>query len=88
MTEPEFIDRVKSVLIEEFELDGAALHPDANLYENLGLDSLDSVDLVVALEKEFGFKVVRTVDEERIRAIRTIQDIVDFVVEKTETGAA
>lgn len=83
MSEMAPIEGVREVLAEEFELDEAALRPDANLYEDLGLDSLDSVDLVVALEKKFGFKVVRAQDEQTIRAIRTIEDICDFVRAKT-----
>ena len=46
-------EKVKNVLVDEFELDEAELSPDATLYDDLGLDSLDSVDLVVALEKTF-----------------------------------
>ena len=88
MTDRELMDRVKRVLVDEFELDEGDLQTDANLYEDLGLDSLDSVDLVVALEKEFQFKVVRAVDEEKIRAIRTLGDICAFIVEKREAVAA
>ena len=65
---PEMIhEKVKRVLIEEFELEENDLTPDANLYDDLELDSLDGVDLVVALEKEFDFKISREQDEERIR---------------------
>lgn len=70
---------VKSVLIEEFELEEDDLVPDAHLYEDLALDSLDGVDLVVALEKAFNFRISREEDEEKIRAIRTISDIYNFV---------
>lgn len=70
---------VKNVLINEFELEEEHLIPEAHLYEDLALDSLDGVDLVVALEKAFNFKISREQDEERIRAIRTISDIYDFV---------
>ncbi|MCF8068351.1 MAG: acyl carrier protein [Desulfobacterales bacterium] len=72
-------EKVKIVLVDEFELDEAELSPDATLYDDLGLDSLDSVDLVVALEKAFNFKISREKDEETIRAIRTINDIYDFI---------
>ena len=70
---------VKSVLVNEFELEEDDLIPEANLYADLSLDSLDSVDLVVALEKAFNFKISREKDEERIRAIRTLNDIYDFI---------
>ncbi|MBN1867126.1 acyl carrier protein [Candidatus Sumerlaeota bacterium] len=82
MNKGELLERVKGLLAEEFELNGADLRADSTLYEQLGLDSLDSVDLVAALEKEFGFKVVRVTDEETIRAIRTVSDVCDFVEHK------
>ena len=85
MTEQEIAERVKKILIEEFELKEEELTPEASLYEELGLDSLDSVDLVVALEHEFKFKVVRNLDEEKIRSIRNLSDIHRFIIEKQNT---
>ena len=85
MTEQEIAERVKKILIEEFELKEEELTPEASLYEELGLDSLDSVDLVVALEHEFKFKVVRNLDEEKIRSIRNLSDIHRFIIEKQST---
>jgi acyl carrier protein len=79
---PEIMEKVKKILAQEFELEPAQLSPEANLYVDLGLDSLDSVDLVVALEKEFQFKINRERDEEKIRAIRTLNDIVGFIEAK------
>ena len=85
MTEQEIAERVKKILIEEFELKEEELSPEASLYDELGLDSLDSVDLVVALEHEFKFKVVRNLDEEKIRSIRNLSDIHRFIIEKQKT---
>lgn len=82
MTEQEIAERVKKILIKEFELKEEDLTPEASLYEELGLDSLDSVDLVVALEHEFKFKVVRNLDEEKIRSIRNLSDIHRFIIDK------
>lgn len=82
MTEKEIAERVERLLIDLFELEKDDLTPDASLYEELGLDSLDSVDLVVAMEKEFTFKINRQVDEEKIRAIRQLKDIYEFIKEK------
>ena len=82
MSRDEIAARVKKILIDLFELSEAELNDDASIYEELGLDSLDSVDLVVALEKEFDFKVVRNVDEEKIRSMRLIKDVYAFIEEK------
>lgn len=88
MNELQIAERVKKIMIREFELKEEALKPDAQIYEELGLDSLDSVDLVVALEREFKFKIVRNLDEEKIRAIRQLKDIYDFIIEKQAALAA
>jgi len=82
MTETGIQAAVCKVLVEEFELDEGNVKMEARLLEDLGLDSLDSVDLVVALERVFNFKIGRTADSERISQIRTVSDICDFVAEK------
>jgi len=84
MTDQEIIDRIKEILIEEFEVEEAVIKPDSNLYEELELDSLDSVDLVVALENEFQFKVDRSEDEETLRKMRTLNDVAQFIRSKKE----
>ena len=72
MTDDEIFQRIKSIFIEEFELEPELLLPEATLFDDLGLDSLDAVDMVVALEKEFGVKVK---DDESIRSVRTLDDL-------------
>jgi acyl carrier protein len=79
MTEQEVIEMIDSSLAEEFELDRADMTPDANIYEDLGLDSLDTVDMVIVLEGAFEFKIR---EEESVRAIRTLGDIHNFVLGK------
>ncbi|MFW6303259.1 MAG: acyl carrier protein [Candidatus Sumerlaeota bacterium] len=84
MLEQDAQDTVKNVLKEEFEVPEELLTSETELYQEMGLDSLDSVDLVVALEKAFDFKIVRSVDEERIRAIRTLGDLYAFIESKRD----
>jgi len=76
----EVIRRVNLILVEEFELEEGALSPEARLFEDLELDSLDSVDLVAALEREFLVRIDRQASEETIRAMRALQDVYDFVI--------
>jgi acyl carrier protein len=86
VTDNEIIRLIDTSLAEEFELDPAAMTPDAHIFEDLGLDSLDMVDMVVVLEKAFQFKIR---EEEAIREIRTLGDIHQFVLGKkraTEAG--
>ena len=79
MTEQEIIERIDASLAEEFELDPGDLVPEATLFDDLGLDSLDMVDMVIALEHTFKIKIR---DEEEIRKIRTLEDIHRFVIHK------
>jgi acyl carrier protein len=77
MTTDELIRRqVIEVVAEEFELEPDRLTPGATLYDDLGLDSLDAVDLVVALEKAFTIKLA---NEEAVRSVRTMDDLVRLV---------
>ena len=79
MTEQEIIDLINTSLAEEFELDLEDLSPEAHLFDDLELDSLDIVDMVVVLESAFQFKIR---EEESIRKIRTLGDIHRFVINK------
>lgn len=57
ITMQEIVKKTNAFLIDEFEADADAIQPDANLKDVLDLDSLDYIDLVVALESNFSFKV-------------------------------
>jgi acyl carrier protein len=79
MERSEVIRKVDSVLMDEFEIERELLTPDANLYEELDFDSLDAVDLIAALEREFAVKIDRQDAERQIREIRTLSHVYDFV---------
>ena len=77
MNDQEVIDRVNSVFEESFEIEREKLKPEMRIFEDLGLDSLDIVDLIVALQKQFK---IRIRDDERVRQIRTLGDVQHFVL--------
>ncbi len=77
MQKDEIIAQVNEVFVEEFEIDAEALTPEAQIFQELGLDSLDIVDLIVALQKKFG---VNFRSDERIREIRSLNDLHEFVI--------
>ena len=77
MSEEELRQKVVEVLAEEFELDPDIMTPDATLYDDLGLDSLDAVDMVVVLEKTFKMKLT---DETALRSIRTMEDLFQLLL--------
>jgi len=76
MTEQEIIDKTNKVFEESFEIEKELLVPQAHIFTDLGLDSLDIVDLIVALQNTFGVKIR---NEEKVRDIRTLQDIYNFI---------
>lgn len=87
MTDNEIRDKVKNVLVEWFEVGPEQIIPGAELRKDLDFDSLDTVDFVVALEKEFKFKIIRSEDESAIRAMRTLSDVFAFIKEKLKQKA-
>ena len=68
-------DFMVNILVEQFELEKDAIHSESTLFDELGLDSLDMVDLAVEMQAQFGFTIERSVDEEKLRAIRTVNDL-------------
>ncbi|MBW2186881.1 MAG: acyl carrier protein [Deltaproteobacteria bacterium] len=82
MTEQEMITIINDALVEEFELDADEMQPELSIYDDLGLDSLDTVDMVIVLEGAFKFKIR---EEAEIKEIRTLGDIHAFVQRKLES---
>ena len=76
MTKEDVLGRINDVLASEFEIDRAKLVPEARLFEDLDLDSIDAVDLVVRLQQQTSLKV----KAEDFKAIRTLGDVADVIV--------
>ena len=68
-------DKLKAALIEDFEMDEAKVTPEARLYEDLELDSIDAVDLIVKLKS----LLPTNIDPEVFKTVRTVQDVVDAI---------
>ena len=82
MTKAEIEQKIKDILVSDFEVDAAKLMPDVNLFTDLDLDSIDAVDLVVRLQQE----VKKKVNPEEFRKIRTLSDVVDAVEKLVAEG--
>lgn len=82
MENKEIITKVNYFLIDEFELEEDQLVPTASLKETLEIDSLDYVDLVVIIEKTFGFKV----KGEDFVGIKTLQDFYDYIINRIQAN--
>jgi acyl carrier protein len=83
MNDQEVINRINSIFEDSFEIGREKLKPGNKIFEDLGLDSLDIVDLIVALQKQFK---IRIRDDERVRQIRTLGDIHRFILTLKKEG--
>lgn len=64
-----------TILVDEFEIDAEAITPEANLYEELDLDSIDAVDLVIKLQQLTGKKI----QPDEFKSVRTINDVINAI---------
>lgn len=75
MTRDQIFLRVQNILVEMFELDEKSVTIDAHLVNDLGLDSIDAIDMVVKLQELIG----KRVEESALRRVRTVRDVIDMV---------
>ena len=73
-------EKIVAILVNEFEINEQNIHLDANLFTDLKLDSLDTIDLMVTLDKELGIEI----KTEEMKDIRTVKDVCDFVMTITK----
>ena len=80
----EIFTRVKKVVAEQLEVDEKEVTPEANFAGDLGADSLDTVELVMALEEEFDIEI----PDEAAEKIATVQAAVDYISSQLEEDDA
>ena len=78
MKREQIISIVNDFLINEIEIDETKLNDDAQLKDDLGIDSLDFVDIVVIVEKHFGFKI----NAEEMVNVKTLSQFYDYIESK------
>jgi len=76
MQKEEAFKRVSEYLVTQFEIPSEKINPDANLFKDLEMDSIDALDWFAAMQSEIGLPVI----EKELKRIRTVQDVVDYVV--------
>jgi acyl carrier protein len=75
MSNPQILAKLRELLADKFEVDPARITPEADLYRDLDLDSIDAVDLVIKLQEMTG----KRIKPEEFKSVRTIGDVVAAV---------
>ncbi|MFP4466514.1 MAG: acyl carrier protein [Candidatus Goldiibacteriota bacterium] len=78
MSEKSLEERVKDVVVAQLGVDAAEVKPEASFIDDLGADSLDTVELVMALEEEFGLEI----PDEEAEKIKTVGETTEHIKSK------
>lgn len=79
MSQEAIFDKVQKIVSEQLGVDTSEVKPDASFANDLGADSLDTVELVMALEEEFDIEI----PDEAAENIATVQAAVDYILQKS-----
>ena len=79
----EIFEKVKKIVVEQLEVEEDTVTPEASFANDLGADSLDTVELVMALEEEFDIEI----PDEAAEQIDTVSKAVDYISSNIETTA-
>ncbi len=72
-------EKVIDIIVDKLGVDRAEVTPEAVFVDDLGADSLDLVELIMAMEEEFGFEIA----DEEAEKLRTVQDVISFIRART-----
>lgn len=75
MTEAEILQKIREIFSSHFNISPESVHPGSKLFEELGLDSLDAVDLVIELQELTG----RRIKPDVFKTVRTVSDVINVV---------
>ena len=78
MQNDEIIRKINQLLIDEIEIDETQINPAADLKKDLGIDSLDFVDLFVIIENNFGFKM----KAEEMADVKSLDDFYNYIINR------
>ncbi|MDB9446084.1 acyl carrier protein [Anabaena sp. CS-542/02] len=83
MSETDIFGKVKKIVVDQLSVEEDKIKPEASFADDLGADSLDTVELVMALEEEFDIEI----PDEAAEKITTVQQAVDYINEKVAASA-
>lgn len=83
MGKPEVLDALKEVLVDRMKVEPEKVTPEANLFDDLGLDSLDLMTTVMVIEEQFGIEV----SDDELEPVATVEQAVELLAGKMTVGA-
>ncbi|MBD2389515.1 acyl carrier protein [Aphanizomenon flos-aquae NRERC-008] len=83
MSQADIFEKVKKIVVEQLSVEAEKVTPESNFSNDLGADSLDTVELVMALEEEFEIEI----PDEAAEKITTVQETVEYIEKKIVTSA-
>ena len=83
MSQADIFAKVKAIVVEQLSVEAEKVTPESNFSNDLGADSLDTVELVMALEEEFEIEI----PDEAAEKITTVQETVEYIKKKIVTSA-
>lgn len=83
MTKDDIFERIANVLVDTFDIERDRITPEARLYDDLDIDSIDAVDLIVKLKP----LLTKPLQPEHFKSVRTVRDVVDALHGLTDTPA-
>ena len=78
MNENEMLEKLKNIIVEQLGVEGEQVVPGANFIDDLGADSLDIVELVMAIEEEFDIQI----EDADAENIVTVKDVIEYIKNK------
>lgn len=83
MSNEEILNKVQQIIAEDLDMDTEEVQADSNLINDIGLTSMDLLNLIASLEKAFSIRI----PEKLMRTFVSVQDVVDCIFAKTEEKA-
>ena len=85
MDKQEVASRINRIFVDAFEIAPERITPEAHIFTDLGLDSLDIAELMMSLQEAFSIQIR---DGEEVRAVRTVDELCDFILKTVEKPPA
>ncbi len=83
MQDDEVFKKISEYLTTQFEIPSEKISPEAHLFKDLGMDSIDALDWFAAMQSQIGLPII----EKELKMIRTVQDVVDYCVRNLRRSA-